>query len=113
MLVNTDAAGNVLSLNGEISPDLALASVEPTISAEQARQIALMGMQEWHGIPAEGAEATEPELWIYDERIFHESTKPVALVWRMELSPIDFPSRCMSSCWSMQRPERLRCTSTR
>jgi hypothetical protein len=90
MVVNTDADGNVLSLNGEVSPDLSLASVTPTITAEQARQIALQGMQEWHAIAPEGAEVTEPELWLYDERIFHESTKPVALVWRMEVTPLDF-----------------------
>jgi predicted small secreted protein len=90
MLVNTDEGGNILSLNGEISPDLALSSVTPTISAEQAREIALRGMQEWYAIPPEEAEAAVPELWIYDERIFHESTKPVVLVWRMEVSPIDF-----------------------
>jgi Zn-dependent metalloprotease len=90
MVVNTDADGNVLSLNGEVSPDLTMASVTPTITAEQARQIALQGMQEWHAIAPEGAEATEPELWLYDERIFHESTKPVALVWRMEVTPLDF-----------------------
>jgi Zn-dependent metalloprotease len=90
MVVNTDEAGNVISLNGKVSPDLALPSVTPAISAEQARQIALAGLQEWHGISPDSAESTEPELWIYDERIFHESTKPVALVWRMELSPHDF-----------------------
>jgi Zn-dependent metalloprotease len=90
MIINTDAAGNVLSLNGEVSPDLALSSVIPTISAEQARQAALQGMQEWHGIPLEEAESTEPELWIYDERLLKESNRPVALVWRMEVTSLDF-----------------------
>jgi hypothetical protein len=90
MVINTDETGNVLSLNGEVSPDLALPSVTPSISAEAARQIGFAGLQEWYGISPEQAEATQPELWLYDERIFKESSSPVRLVWRMELSPIDF-----------------------
>src|SRR5690349_12071258 len=45
MLLNTDARGNVLSLNGEISPGLSLKSVQPTVSAAQALQTALAGAQ--------------------------------------------------------------------
>jgi Zn-dependent metalloprotease len=89
MVINTDETGNVLSLNGEVSPDLALPSVTPSISAEAARQIAMAGMQAWHGIAPDHARSTDPELWIYDERIFHESDKPAILVWRLELSPLD------------------------
>jgi hypothetical protein len=43
MVINTDETGNVLSLNGEVSPDLALPSVTPSISADAARQIAMAG----------------------------------------------------------------------
>jgi Zn-dependent metalloprotease len=90
MIINTDAAGNVLSLNGEVSPDLALSSVTPVVSAEQARQAALQGMQEWHGIQLDPTEITEPELWIYDEWLLKKSDRPAALVWRMEAGRADF-----------------------
>ncbi|MEK7325119.1 MAG: hypothetical protein AAB217_07665, partial [Chloroflexota bacterium] len=33
--------------------------------------------------------ATKPELWIYDERLLKPSTRPIELVWRMDVTATD------------------------
>ncbi|HMD89208.1 MAG TPA: hypothetical protein VKF38_08595, partial [Anaerolineaceae bacterium] len=44
LVINSDAKGNILSLNGKVSPDLTLDSTTPAISADQAIKLALAGM---------------------------------------------------------------------
>ncbi len=86
MIVNSDTQGQVLSLNGEVSPDLALSTTTPAISGEQAVQAALAGAKSWYGLEAAQVVAGQPALWIYDPRILQEDNdNPVRLVWRMEL----------------------------
>ncbi len=89
MLVNRDEYGNILSLNGEVSPGLAPAVSSAVVSAEQAQQKAAAGAQEWYGLAAENIGMTPPELWWYDERIFKPGNEPVTLTWRMELTALD------------------------
>ena len=89
LLVNSDADGNVLSLNGEVSPNLALPT-QPKVSAEQARQAAVAGMAAWHQLSAEQVSASEPALWVYDPHLLDSSKKSApVLVWRMEVRPVD------------------------
>ncbi len=86
MLVNSDAHGNVLSLNGKVSADLALDSTQPAISGDQAIQAALAGMKTWYNLDPENIRAGQPELWIYDGRIFQPGDQAVPLlVWRMDV----------------------------
>jgi len=84
MIVNATDQDELLSLSGEISPDLAL-DVNPTISAEQAQMIALGTMAKNYQVSADALEATEPELWIYDSRLFEPDGMKAALVWRLEV----------------------------
>ncbi len=85
MLINSDMKGNILSLNGKVSPDLTLDSTTPAISADQAIKAALAGMQSWYKIDPTKTTASQPALWIYDERIFKPSQLPVVLAWRMDV----------------------------
>lgn len=85
MVLNTDEKGNVISLNGEISPNLKLDSIKASISAEQAYQIASKGAQAWYKVPKASLIISQPALSIYDEHIFKPSTKASTLVWRVEV----------------------------
>ena len=86
LIVNTNANGDLYSMNGEVSPDLSL-PVQPTINAEQARQTALQAAAKWYQKTSEDFLADGPELWIYDESLLRSSSRPVELVWRMEVTP--------------------------
>jgi len=93
MIVGTDEVGNLLSMSGEVSPQPSL-SVTPDIAAEQARTTALEAVAKWYELTPADLTATEPELWVYDERLLLPSTRPIELVWRMgvtatDLQPID------------------------
>src|SRR5690606_39696147 len=85
LLVNMASTGELLSMSGEISPDLAI-SVEPMYAAEQARDSALALVAKYYALDVSSLSASDPELWIYDERLFMQSDWPVQLVWRMEIS---------------------------
>jgi Zn-dependent metalloprotease len=88
LIVNTNENGDLYSINGEIAPDLTLAT-QPMIESEQARQNALNAMAKWYETSPESFVASEPELWIYDESLLQTSTRPVELVWRMDVTAKD------------------------
>ncbi|MGB8983705.1 MAG: choice-of-anchor Q domain-containing protein, partial [Anaerolineales bacterium] len=88
LIVNTNAKGDLYSMNGEVSPDIAI-STRPTVSANQARQTALRAIAKWHQMEPEDFRVSTPELWIYDESLLRSSTRPVELVWRMEVTAKD------------------------
>ena len=88
LIVNTNDNGDLYSMNGEVSPDLSL-STQPTLDSEQAKQTALQAAAKWYQKTSEDFQASEPELWIYDESLLRPSTRPAELVWRMEVTPKD------------------------
>ena len=88
LIVNTNENGDLNSLNGEVSPDLLL-QTQPAITAAQAKETAVQSLAKWYEKTPEDFTATEPELWIFDESLLQPSTRPVELVWRMEVTPRD------------------------
>jgi Zn-dependent metalloprotease len=94
LIVNTNDQGDLYSMNGEVSPNLSL-SIQPTIDAARARQTALQSLAKWYQKQPSDFVATEPALWIYDESLLQPSTRPVELVWRMEITSAnnDMPVR--------------------
>ena len=88
LIVNTNDNGDLYSINGEVSLDLSL-STQPAITSEQARQTALQAVAKWYGTSAQALITTEPALWVYDESLLRPSTRPVELVWRMDVGPVD------------------------
>ena len=94
LIVNTSENGDLYSINGEISPDIAL-STQPAIDPEQARQTALHAAAKWYQAAPEEFLASEPELWIFDENLLRPSARIPELVWRMEVTPreIEMPVR--------------------
>ena len=87
LVVNSNARG-LLSINGEIAPDLKLDTM-PQISADDARQSASEMMAKWYQAAPGDFSASAPELWIYDSRLLEPDGNPARLVWRMEFSAND------------------------
>ena len=88
LVVNASDTGSLLSMNGEISPDLAL-DTSPVIPAEEARANALSMVAKSNQMAPADFETTEPELWIYDSRLLEPDGMPPALVWRMDVRARD------------------------
>ncbi|NIM95961.1 MAG: hypothetical protein GTO18_19860 [Anaerolineales bacterium] len=85
IIVNLDSMGNLLSISGEISPDPSLSTI-PTLNREEAIEIAKGSLAKGYGVESSEFTATEPELWIYDERLLKTSSRPVELVWRLDVT---------------------------
>jgi len=85
MIVNLDTDNALLSMNGEISPYLAL-SVSPTLTRNDAGDTALAAVSKWYGLRVADLKASEPLLSIYDARLLKPSVLKPSLVWRIEVS---------------------------
>ncbi len=93
LVVQTDAAKNIMSVNGEIllvsDKKRNAVNTRPTVSSEMARQTALTKAAEVHERNTDELTATAPELWIYNPLIlgFSEPDETM-LVWRTEVTSI-------------------------
>ena len=85
LIVNTSADGGLRSMSGELAPELGL-DVKPAILPEAAAQTALGVIAKDQNVPLDSLQATEPELWIYDEQLLRPSERPAELVWRMDVA---------------------------
>jgi Zn-dependent metalloprotease len=93
LIVNMKGNGGLLSINGEVSPDLRL-DTQPKLSREEARQRALVIVSQTYDLAEAELTVSEPELWIFDERLIQDNaTQPVHLVWRMEVASENAPLR--------------------
>lgn len=88
LIVHLDRQNRLTSISGEISPGLSLPT-RPAVPAEEAAQTALAAIAKAHSLEPEDLYSTPPMLWVYDERLLRESTRPAELVWRMEISAVD------------------------
>jgi Zn-dependent metalloprotease len=87
--ISLDAAGNVLSANGELVPDLQL-DVAPIVAAKTAQQLAQQITAQSYGLPVDALSATEPQLWIYSPGLLDEpGPDHPTLVWRMDVQAAD------------------------
>jgi Zn-dependent metalloprotease len=85
VVVNTNDTGALLALSAKISPNLAM-DTTPTITAEEAREIAKELVVKYYNADPGEATVSEPSLWIYDEQLLLPTTHPPQLVWQMEAS---------------------------
>ena len=88
LIVNTNENGDLYSMNGEVAAGLSLLT-QPTIQPDQARQIALEAIAKWYGKRPSDFTASDPALWIFDESLLRPSQRPVELVWRIDVKPVD------------------------
>jgi Zn-dependent metalloprotease len=87
LIVNQDSMGRLLSISGEISPALST-STTPTFLSPDAKKLALEAVAKYYGLSTGDLEATDPELWVFDERLLRPSSRPATLVWRMDVTGI-------------------------
>ncbi|MFZ5856001.1 MAG: choice-of-anchor Q domain-containing protein [Chloroflexota bacterium] len=93
LIVNTNAQGALLSINGEVSPDLNL-STKPNVDSARATGIALSEIASAYRLATSELTISEPALWIYDARLLNGNDKtPAHLVWRMEVTSENAPLR--------------------
>ncbi len=88
LVVNRDAAGRMLSMNGEISPNLEVDTV-PKLSASDAHDIAIRAVAKWHSVDTSLLRARLPVLSVYDPRLLTPGDRPVRLVWHTEVEHRD------------------------
>ncbi len=89
LIVGLDARNDVLSVSGELLPDLAVAPT-PFISADAAREIALSKVAKDYGLDVAGLAASLPELWIYNPLLLGAPGPRLdSLVWRMDVTPVE------------------------
>ena len=88
LIVNMSDNGYLLSMSGEVSPELSL-DIIPSISAVEASQAALGAIAKYYQMESSSLTATEPELWIFDESLLKSSMRSPELVWRMDVSAAD------------------------
>jgi bacillolysin len=84
LVVQTDKAGNLISMNGEVLPNLAI-DTQATVSVADARAKAEAMMGKTYAIPAGKLVLSQPELWIFNQVIMGgPGLQRTTLVWRME-----------------------------
>ncbi len=85
LIVNLSQNNGLLSVNGEVSPKLAVPTTA-TITAQQASNTALAAVAKWHNTNTTTLIASAPLLSVYDPRLISPDTSPAKLVWRVEVS---------------------------
>lgn len=85
LIVNASKTGELLSMNGEVSPGLSL-DTTPKLPVKAAIDMAQQGMVKWYGGNREEYASIKSSLWIFDESLLRPSIRPVALVWRIEMA---------------------------
>ena len=92
LVVGLDANNALVSVNGEISPELEI-EVAPDLTADAARELALRAVAKWHVTAPGELQAEAPELYVYDARLLKPSVLAPVLVWKTtvtatQLAPI-------------------------
>ncbi|MEX2143112.1 MAG: M4 family metallopeptidase [Anaerolineales bacterium] len=85
LIVQMDAGGNLLSINGEILPNITV-STTPSLNASAAKNIALDLAAGQYEVAASALSASEPELWIYNPVLTSDVAGKTSLVWRTEIT---------------------------
>ncbi|MCP4709235.1 MAG: PKD domain-containing protein, partial [Planctomycetes bacterium] len=89
IIVQMDAAKNVMSVNGEISPGLGNLNTTPSVPAVRAGEIALATIAKQHQLNVSELTVSNPELWIYNPAILGApGPQLIVLAWRMEVTPV-------------------------
>jgi Zn-dependent metalloprotease len=93
LIVNTNEVGALLSINGEVSPELRISTIA-TLDSLRATAVALREIASAYGLNFGELRVSTPELWIYDARLMNgKDTTPAHLVWRMEVTSENAPLR--------------------
>jgi len=87
LITQVDEANNIISVNGEILPDLTKLDTGATVGAATAEQAALEAVAEEYQATRNDLAATSPRLWIYNPILIDPAGgSTTRLVWRMEVT---------------------------
>jgi Zn-dependent metalloprotease len=86
IIVQTNQQRAVISANGEVMPDLNVAT-QPSVAADVATQTALAAVAKLYQLEPADLRPTTPQLWIYNPALLGGPGLRISrLVWRMEVS---------------------------
>jgi bacillolysin len=86
LVVNMDAAGNVVAASGEVLPTPKV-SVTPSVEPQTARHKAIALVAKHYELDPALLSATTPELWIHNPALIGGPGLPLtSLVWRVEVT---------------------------
>jgi bacillolysin len=85
MNIQMDAAGNIISVNGEVLPEIDINPI-PAISAKQAVSTAQVYVSSEAGIPVEELMSSEASLWIYSPILMKSMPGEAQLIWSVDVS---------------------------
>jgi bacillolysin len=89
LIVQMNPAQAVLSVNGELLPDLRL-DVTPSLDAEAARKTAIAMVANEYEVSAESLTTSSPELWVFNPALLGgPGPRLTSLVWRMDVTPTE------------------------
>ncbi len=88
LMVDLDAANDVLSVNGEVSPAPVIDTL-PTIDAAAAMRTALGLVAKHYRLDVSTLTVSKPELWIYNPALLGGGGNVNSLVWRMQVRASD------------------------
>jgi Zn-dependent metalloprotease len=86
IIVQTNQQRAVMSANGEVMPELKLAT-QPSVAADLATQKALAAIAKVYTLASSDLQATTPQLWIYNPALLGgPGLRTSRLVWRIEVT---------------------------
>ncbi len=88
LFVQLNQDQDILSVNGEVLPDVDVATA-PLVERAAAQSLAREAVAKRYRIDAVNLRASEPELWIYRPSLIGPGVDVTALVWRMDVMPVD------------------------
>ncbi len=84
IIVNLGMGRKMLSMSGEISPELSLAT-SPSITRREAEKIAIGSVAKNHMVDSSTLKAERAKLAVYDPRLLKPSVRLAHLVWETEV----------------------------
>jgi Zn-dependent metalloprotease len=86
LIVQTNQQRAVMSVNGEVMPNLQI-TTQPSVAADLAAQKALAAIAKVYTLSSSDLQATTPQLWIYNPALLGGPGPRISrLVWRMDVT---------------------------
>lgn len=92
LVVAMDSAAGIRSISGEVDQTIAVPSIEPAITAVEARRIAASAVAKHFRTQTVSLSTTEPELSVFAAKLIGpDDGTPASLVWKMDVVGVSAP----------------------
>ena len=85
LVVNLDESRRLVSMAGEVSPNLTIAP-RPVLTPGQAKKTAILAAAKWYDVESHELKASAPALWVVVPHLIVDSDRPPTLTWRVEVT---------------------------